>query len=231
MLLPEFNDLLLKEFEITATDKKVVSPMKEVEPPMTFMKTAERDMEEEIMKLRNMVQVLQERERSLESQLLEYYGLKEQESTVKELQNRLKATAMETKLLNLRIESLKDDKQKLEAQLADYSKVVRELESAREKIKLLKKKIRSDEENTREHLASLQQSVTKLQHLEQVTAGDDVDGQKIQNNLQRLKELESESAELRRDNSRLLHEKSELMRGLESTQNLSSSGLDFQEVN
>ncbi|KAK9099190.1 hypothetical protein Syun_026235 [Stephania yunnanensis] len=206
LLLPEFNNLVFEEFENAAPDTKMVPPVREVEPTMSFAKTADRDEEEEILKLRNMVQVLQERERNLESQLLEYYGLKEQESTVKELQNRLKASAMETKLLNLRIESLKVDKQKLEAKLADHSKVASELESAQAKIKLLTKKIKSDEEHAKKHLASLQQSVAKLQNLEQATATDDG------------------------ENSRLVQEKSELTRRLESAQDLAASRLDPQEA-
>ncbi|KAK9101164.1 hypothetical protein Scep_024594 [Stephania cephalantha] len=230
LLLPEFNNLVFEEFGNTAPDTKMVPPAREVEPTMSFAKTADRDKEEEILKLRNMVQVLQERERNLESQLLEYYGLKEQESTVKELQNRLKASAMETKLLNLRIESLKVDKQKLEAKLADHSKVASELESAQAKIKLLTKKIKSDEEHAKKHLASLQQSVAKLQNLEQATATDDVNDQKIQLNLQKMMELETKMEELTRENSRLVQEKSELTRRLESAQNLAASRLDPQEA-
>lgn len=50
-----------------------------------------------------MVKNLKERERDLEIQLLEYYGLKEQESAVVELHNRLKINSMETSFLLSRL--------------------------------------------------------------------------------------------------------------------------------
>ena len=65
--------------------------------------------------------ILQERERHVEVQLLEYYGLKEQETTVIELQNRFKINNMEVKLFHLKIESLQAENHRLENQVAAHA--------------------------------------------------------------------------------------------------------------
>ncbi|KAF9616009.1 hypothetical protein IFM89_027948 [Coptis chinensis] len=224
-LLPEFNDLVLDEFEVHSNNK-TSSPRKDADKSMTLKIAVDKETEKEIHHLRNMVHMLQERERSLEMQLLEYYGLKEQETAVMELRNRIKINSMEAKLFTLKIESLQADKKRLEAQVADHSKVLAELESVRTKLKMLKKKIRLDEEQTKEQLSMLQHKVSDLKDQEYGTVGRDVD---IGKGLQRLKELEEESSGLRMANSRLQGENSELLRRLESTQVLATSVLELPE--
>ncbi|MED6162508.1 hypothetical protein PIB30_071118 [Stylosanthes scabra] len=51
------------------------------------------------------MEVVQERERTLELQLHEYCGIREQETMVMELQNRLKISNMETQMSNLKLET------------------------------------------------------------------------------------------------------------------------------
>ncbi|KAF9611792.1 hypothetical protein IFM89_035777 [Coptis chinensis] len=133
---------------------------------------------------------------------------------------------MEAKLFTLKIESLQADKKRLEAQVADHSKVLAELELVRTKLKMLKKKIRLDEEHTKEQLSMFQDKVSDLKDQEYGIVGRDVD---IGKGLQRLKELEEESSGLRMANSRLQGENSELLRKLESTQVLATSVLELLE--
>ncbi|KAI3860080.1 hypothetical protein MKX03_033780 [Papaver bracteatum] len=225
-LLPEFNEIVHKDFEVPRNNSNGVSPRKEVDSP-TYKRLAERETDQELINLRNMVRVLRERERNLEIQLLEYYGLKEQETAVMELQNRLKINTMEAKLFTLKIESLQGDNQRLEAQVADYSRVLAELEAARAKIKMLKRKIRSDGEHNKEELCSLKQKVANLQDQEYRAVWNDPE---LQKKLQRLKELEDEAPELRRANLRLQRENAELERRLESTQILAESVLEVPET-
>ncbi|GAB2293451.1 hypothetical protein Dimus_027651 [Dionaea muscipula] len=229
-LLPEFTDLV-KDFDKSAP-VTVTSLGKEVETPESSgagtpraSKSVDRsEYEQEIWSLKNMVGLLRERERHLEVQLLEYYGLKEQEKAVMELQNRLKINNMEARLFSLKIESLLADNKRLEAQVADYAKVVAELEAAKGKIKLLRKKLKYEAEQNKEQILSLKQRVTKLQDYD---LDRDVD---IHSKLQRLKELEVESEELRKSNINLQLENSELEQRLESTQMLATSILEDPDV-
>ncbi|KAL0319325.1 UNVERIFIED_CONTAM: protein CHUP1, chloroplastic [Sesamum angustifolium] len=118
---------------------------------------------------------------------------------------------METKLYNLKIESLQADNRLLQAQVADYAKVVAELEAAKAKIKLLRKKLRSDAEQNREHILSLQERVMKLRDPE--TKAVEVD-QDVEMQLKIRKELEEELEEMRSSNDSLKLENSQLAQKL-----------------
>lgn len=228
LLLPEFNDLV-KEYDFASSNsgKEAETPRSDLESPKVFMSSAIGEYDQEVRHLTNMVKMLQERERNLEIQLLEYYGLKEQETAVMELQNRLKINTMETKLLTLKIESLQADNKRLEAQMADREKIVAELEAARSKVKFLKKKLRSEVEQNKEQILILQKRVAKLQEQEYNSAASDSD---TLEKLQRLKVLEDEAEELRKCNTKLQLENSELAKKLESTQMLAISMMEDPEV-
>ncbi|CAA0814674.1 actin binding protein family [Striga hermonthica] len=180
----------------------------------------------EIENLRNKVQILEERERMLEIQMLEYYGLKEQETAILELQNRLKIHNMEAKLYNLKIESLQSENRKLEEQVADREKVANELEAAKAKIKLLRKKLRSEAEHNREQILSLQERVMKLQEEEK---NERVDGD-LEMQLKEMKNLKEELEEVKRTNEVLKVENLELTHKLEYMKMLVPPGLDEKEI-
>ncbi|KAJ6427464.1 hypothetical protein OIU84_022960 [Salix udensis] len=214
-LLTEFNDSV----------KETITP--DVENPRSIKGVEEVDYEQDIRHLKNMVRMLRERERNLEDQMLEFYGLKEQEAAVMELQNRLKISITEAKLLSLKIETLRADNRRLQAQVVDHAKVVAELDSARSKIKLLKKKLRSEAEQNKEQILSLKTRVSRLQEEELKSAATDSD---IKMKFQRLKGLEIDAEELRKSNSKMHLENPELLSQLESTQILANSLLEDPEV-
>lgn len=215
-LLPEFNDLV-KEFDITSMKTNTELPNPRV---------IRDNHDQEIKNLRNTVKTLKERERNLEIQLLEYYGLKEQETAVMELQNRLKLNNMEAKLFNLKIESLQTENKRLVAHMADHTKVLTELEAAKAKIKVLKKKLRLETAQNKERILDLQQRVEKMQKVEHEGVVIDQD---VQLKLCKLKDLEDEAEELRKSNYSLEIEKSELAQRLESVQILATAVLEDEE--
>ncbi|KAJ9568440.1 hypothetical protein OSB04_004406 [Centaurea solstitialis] len=217
-LLPEFNDLV-KEFH----KKPNVSPMKDSD-----LQRPKDAHDQEITSLRNLVKILKERESNLEIQLLEYYGLKEQETAVMELQNRLKLNNMEAKLFALKIESLQADNRRLEAQMADYTKAVSDLEAARSKIKTLKKKLRSETEQNKKQMLDFQQRVQKMQQDEHENAAG-IDPE-IGSSLDKLKGLEAEVEELRKSNHSLQLENDDLGRRLDCVQMLATSVLEDSET-
>lgn len=226
LLLPEFNDLV-KEFDSAAANsgfspmKNIETPRSDVETPKAFRTSEKDDYELEIRHLRDMVRKLRERERHLEVQLLEYYGLKEQETAVMELQNRLKISSMEAKLFTLKIESLQAENRRLEGQASDHAKVVDELEATRAKMRLLKKNLRSEAEQNKEQILSLKKRVENLQDNEAAAVNSE-----IQLKLRRLKDLEGEAEELRASILKLQLQNSDLARRLESTQILANSILE-----
>ncbi|WVZ96823.1 hypothetical protein U9M48_042411 [Paspalum notatum var. saurae] len=204
-LLPEFNEMVLKEF---GRDIESI--------PTTPAARVREDVsnDHEIHKLRDLVRSLQEREKTLELQLLECYGLQEQDAAVRELENQLKINNVESKLHSLKIESLQSENQMLQTQLSENSKIISELEATRVKCKLLKKKLVSDAEQAKEKIASLQKMVDSLQHKQ---ADEEKTHTDVEKKLKRLEELEKEATDLRAVNSRLQQENAHLIRRLELT--------------
>lgn len=204
-LLPEFNEMVHNEFG-RDVGNIITSPAPRVR--------ADASKDHEICKLRDMVRSLQEREKTLELQLLEFYGLQEQDSSVRELENQLNINNVESKLYSLKIESLHTENQRLLTQLSESSKLISELEATRAKCKLLKKKLRLDAEQAKEKITSLQQMVDSLQCKETIEGKVNSE---VEKKLERLEELENEARALRAANSRLQQENSHLIRRLELT--------------
>ncbi|CAL4910028.1 unnamed protein product [Urochloa decumbens] len=204
-LLPEFNEMVLKEFG-RDIDSIPTTPAARVREDVSN--------DHEIHKLRDLVRSLQEREKTLELQLLECYGLQEQDAAVRELENQLKINNVESKLYLLKIESLQSENQKLQAQLSENSKIISELEATRTKCRLLKKKLALDAEQAKEKVTSLQKTVDSLQNKETDEENNHIE---VGNKLKRLEELEKEATELRAANSRLQQENAHLIRRLELT--------------
>ncbi|KAK7381711.1 hypothetical protein VNO80_00258 [Phaseolus coccineus] len=230
-LLPEFNDLIKEaDFGViiagSSFKKEVETPRSKVGSPMAYANVDKDDNEKEIRKLRSMIRILQERETNLQVQLLEYCGIREQEAAVMELQNRLKISNMEAKMFNLKVVTLQSENRRLEAQVADHAKLISELETAKTKVKFLKKKIKYEAEQNREHIMNLKQKVAKLQDHEFKVAAND---QEIQIKLKRLKDLDCETEQLRKSNLRLQMENSDLSRRLDSTQLLANAVLEDPE--
>ncbi|XP_038995275.1 protein CHUP1, chloroplastic-like [Hibiscus syriacus] len=228
--LTQFDDLV-EEFDFSdvvgsSPKQEVGTPRSELDTLRAF-RTVEKDgYEQKIEQLRNTVRMLREKVQNLEFQLLEYYGLKEQETAVSELRNRLKINNTEAKHFRLKIESSRSEKQLLEGQVADHAKAVAELESARSKIKVLEEKLKHEAKMNKEHIINLQKRVSRLQEQELEAPTNNPD---IELKLQRLKVLECEVEELRELNTRLQIENSELARKLESTQILANSVLEDAE--
>lgn len=231
-LLPEFDELM-KEFEVdpvhagVSPDKDVHSCSSDVETAKVYKTSAMDNLEKEIYHLRNVVQILRERENGLEAQLFEYYGLKEQESAAMELHNRIKINNVEAHLFSLKIESLQAENRRLKAQLVDHAHVVAELETAREKIKSIENRLRTDAMQNKEQILILQQRVSKLQDQEHNVSGIDPE---MQLQLQKLKNLDIEREELRKLNASLRVENLDLLQRLESTQILATSVLEDSEA-
>uniref|UniRef100_A0ACD5TQ11 Uncharacterized protein n=1 Tax=Avena sativa TaxID=4498 RepID=A0ACD5TQ11_AVESA len=207
VLLPEFSEMVMEEFG-REVGNAATSPVARVRE--------DASSEHEIYKLRDMVRSLQEREKTMEIQLLEFYGLQEQDAAVRELENQLKINKVESKLYSLKIESLQSENQRLQAQLSESSKLTSELETTKSKYKLLKKKLRLDAEQAKEKITSLQKIVDSFQFKEVIIAEGEVDPE-VAKKLKRLEELENEARELRAANSRLQQENSHLIRRLELT--------------
>lgn len=206
-ILPEFEDLLSGEIEYYHGMPNNAS---------------------ELERLRNLVKELAEREVKLEGELLEYYGLKEQELDIVELQRQLKIKTVEINMLNITINSLQTERKKLQEEIAQGASVKKELEVARNKIKELQRQIQLDSNQTKAQLLFLKQQVSGLQAKEEEAIKKDAE---VEKKLKAVKELEVEVMELKRKNKELQHEKRELTVKLDAAQEKISAVSNMTEVN
>ncbi|ESQ32919.1 hypothetical protein EUTSA_v10003588mg [Eutrema salsugineum] len=211
-ILPEFEDLLSGEIEypLPSDDNSLEKAEKERE-----YETEMAYNDSELERLRQLVKELEEREVKLEGELLEYYGLKEQESDIVELQRQLKIKTVEIDMLNITINSLQAERKKLQEEITQNGVVRKELEVARNKIKELQRQIQLDANQTKGQLLLLKQHVSSLQMKEEEAMNKDSE---VDRKLKAVQGLEVEVMELKRKNRELQHEKRELTIKLDSAE-------------
>ncbi|KAL6848891.1 hypothetical protein ACP4OV_021474 [Aristida adscensionis] len=169
----------------------------------------------EVDRLRSLLREMQEREVKLEGELLEYYGMKEMETDVTELQKQLMTKTVEINMLNGTINSLQAECKKLQDEIAHGAVLEKELEVARNKIKELQRQIELEAGQTKGQLMLLKQQVIGLKAKEEEAAKKEAE---IERKLKKLKELEVEVLELRRKNKELLYEKRDLIVKLDAAE-------------
>ncbi|CAD6332842.1 unnamed protein product [Miscanthus lutarioriparius] len=190
----------------------------------------------EIERLRSLVREMEEREAKLEGELLEYYGMKEMETDVTELQKQLKIKTVEINMLNDTINSLQEERKnktveinmlndtinslqeewkKLQDDVARGEVAKKELEVARSKIKELQRQIQLEAGQTKGQLMLLKHQVIGLKAKEEEATKKEAE---VERKLKKLKELEVEVLELRRKNKELLYEKRDLIMKLDAAE-------------
>ncbi|PIA63497.1 hypothetical protein AQUCO_00201087v1 [Aquilegia coerulea] len=206
-LLPEFEDFFSGEIEYPVpSDKFDVKSESQAETDKTYEIEMAKSASE-LERLRNLVKELEEREVKLEGELLEYYGLKEQESDIVELQRQLKIKTVEINMLNISINTLQAERKKLQEEIAEGASTKKELEMARNKIKELQRQFQLESNQMKGHLLMLKQQVTGLQTKEEEAFKKDTE---LEKKLKSVKDLEVEVMELRRKNKELQYEKRDL---------------------
>lgn len=206
-ILPEFEDLLSGEIDFPLPNDKYDTETNSTAEKDRVYEIEMANNENELERLRNLVKDLEEREVKLEGELLEYYGLKEQESDIVELQRQLKIKTVEIDMLNITINSLQAERKKLQDEISHAASMKKELEMASNKIKELQRQIQLEANQTKGQLLLLKQQVSGLQTKEEEAFRKDAE---VEKKLKAVKELEVEVVELKRRNKELQHEKREL---------------------
>ncbi|MCE3049598.1 hypothetical protein HAX54_045358 [Datura stramonium] len=130
LLLPEFNELVKEfgfSFKAIFHQVRMLKRHSRMQIHSEIQNCGEDDTGQEIKNLKNIVKTLKKGRGLLRASCFRYYGLKEQETAVMELQNRLKINNV-GQILGLKIESLKAEKMGLEP-VADKEKNPVETES------------------------------------------------------------------------------------------------------
>ncbi|CAL0299738.1 unnamed protein product [Lupinus luteus] len=201
-ILPEFERLLSGGIEFPLHNEKTDDAKKG-----RVYETVMASDASELEYLRNLVKELEEREVALEGELLEYYCWKEQEPDILELERQLKIKTVEIDMLNVTMDSLLEERTKLQEELTREASAKTELEAAISKIKELQRQIQLEANQTKGQLLSLKQQVFGLKAKEEEAVKKDVE---IEKKLKAVNELEVAVLELKRKNKELQHENQEL---------------------
>ncbi|KAL0396834.1 UNVERIFIED_CONTAM: protein CHUP1, chloroplastic, partial [Sesamum calycinum] len=217
-LLPEFESLLSGEIDFPLpSDKYEAAANIKAEKDKVYESEMANNASE-LERLRNLVKELEEREVKLEGELLEYYGLKEQESSIVELQKQLKIKTVEIDMLNITINSLQAERKKLQDEVSQGVVARKELETARKKIKELQRQIQLEASQTKGQLLLLKQQVSGLQAKEEEALKKDSE---VDKKLKVVKELEVETemvAKVREEVNELRHTNEDLVKQVEGLQ-------------
>lgn len=214
-ILPEFENLLSGEIDVILPGEKYDTTTSSKAERDRIFESEMANNASELERLRNLVKELEEREVKLEGELLEYYGLKEQESNISELQRQLKIKTVEIDMLNITINSLQAERKKLQEEVSQGASFKKELEVARNKIKELQRQIQLEANQTKGQLLLLKQQVTGLQAKEAEAVRKDAE---VEKKLKAVRELEVGVMELKRKNKELQHEKRELIVKLDAAE-------------
>ncbi|XP_073064254.1 protein CHUP1, chloroplastic-like [Primulina eburnea] len=206
-LLPEFESLVSGEIDKPLPTDKYDTSVNSTAEKERMYKSETANHASELESLRRLVKELEEREVKLEGELLEYYGLKEQESSIVELQKQLKIKTAEIDMLNLTINTLQAERKKLQEEVSQGATARKELERTKKKLYDLQRQVQLEANQTKAHLLLLKQQVTGLQAKEEETFKKNTD---VEKKLKFLKEMEVEIMELKRKNKELQIEKREL---------------------
>lgn len=154
--------------------------------------------------LQSLEQELEQRKEILERKLFEYHGLKERQSYIGQLQRQLEDKTAEINMLKMAVDSLQDERKKLHEEIKQGLVAEKQLEMAK-MLKGLQEKMDASASSVKGRLIVLQEQVFNFQSGE-ISFRDTI----VENELEDVKDVELEIAEMKRRKKELELEKREL---------------------
>lgn len=154
--------------------------------------------------LQSLEQELEQRKEILERKLFEYHGLKERQSYIGQLQRQLEDKTTEINMLKMAVDSLQDERKKLHEEIKQGLVAEKQLETAK-MLKGLQEKMDASASSVKGRLIVLQEQVFNFQSGE-ISFRDTI----VEKELEDVKDVELEIAEMKRRKKELELEKREL---------------------
>nr|POE70246.1 protein chup1, chloroplastic [Quercus suber] len=155
--------------------------------------------------LQSLEKELEQRKAILERKLFEYYGLKERQSYIGQLQRQLEDKTAEINMQKMAVDSLQDERKKLHEEIKQGLVAEKQLEMAKKMLKGLQEKMDASASNVKGRLIVLQEQVSGFQSGE-ISFRDTI----VEKELEDVKDVELEIAEMQRRKRELELEKREL---------------------
>lgn len=154
--------------------------------------------------LQSLEQELEQRKEILERKLFEYHGLKERQSYIGQLQRQLEDKTTEINMLKMAVDSLQDERKKLHEEIKQGLVAEKQLEMAK-MLKGLQEKMDASASSVKGRLIVLQEQVFNFQSGE-ISFRDTI----VEKELEDVKDVDLEIAEMKRRKKELELEKREL---------------------
>lgn len=154
--------------------------------------------------LQSLEQELEQRKEILERKLFEYHGLKERQSYIGQLQRQLEDKTTEINMLKMAVDSLQDERKKLHEEIKQGLVAEKQLEMAK-MLKGLQEKMDASASSVKGRLIVLQEQVFNFQS-GKISFRDTI----VEKELEDVKDVELEIAEMKRRKKELELEKREL---------------------
>ena len=155
--------------------------------------------------LQSLEKELEQRKAIFERKLFEYYGLKERQSYIGQLQRQLEDKTVEINMRKMAVDSLQDERKKLHEEIKQGLVAEKQLEMAKKMLKGLQEKMDASANNVKGRLIVLQEQVSSFQSGE-ISFRDTI----VEKELEDVKDVELEIAEMQRRKTELELEKREL---------------------
>ncbi|XP_031403636.1 protein CHUP1, chloroplastic-like [Punica granatum] len=179
----------------------------------------EEIQEEKQVKILSLTKELKRRKIELECRLFELYGLKEEYSYIAHLRKELTVKTAETDGLNLAIDSIQAENERLKDDIREVFLAEKQLEAAQKRANELEEKLVFNANRLKGQLEKLEGQVSRFQKSSKRCADDPA----IEKKLSNFSRLELEVLEMRRKNKELELEKRELMIMLNATHSRTSN--------
>ncbi|KAG4396451.1 hypothetical protein AAZX31_19G174100 [Glycine max] len=184
-------------------------------------------LEEEINGLRSMIEGMHMKELALRLQFGRYCDMKEQETVVGEIKNMLSLETARVGFLDREISSMEMQNRRLESFVAQYLRVVEQIERWKSENRMLRRKfqklMRKSKAQTR--LAKEQASKLKLEEEEILRSRD-----ALETKIDVIGKLEDKMEELQRALDQLQDEKNELLKKLDTAEKSYASKIEAGDV-
>ena len=201
------------------------STMEDEEPMVmdTSLTNMEEDLEigvklkfEEVLGLRSQIDDLERRGLELEKKFMSYCELKEQESLLVELKNKLLLEMAHVEFLDREISSAKAENERLQNLVVQYQGVLQQLENWKSENKLLLRKVKRLLRRTKEKSRVIREQNMMIEAREaEILRNCDV----LETSSNVIRKLEDEVRELHKIKDQMQEEKNELLNKLELAEN------------
>lgn len=186
------------------------------------------ELKEEIMGLRNQIQVLQEKELELETRFLHYNYMKDEEILLLEIKNKFLLEICKIDFLEREISLVEEEKQRFEKMVYEIIKIMEMIEVSRSENKLLRRRVKKLLKKIKEQSCVIKDKCLKIEAKEEESSRNYEELEKRDNF---IRKMEEEIQQLKMNLKTKQFENNELLNQIELFNNKAASSSKVHTFN